>query len=179
MPGMNTKPWARNGCAVLPMAGAARNVCTTTGNRWEGKDTEMRLNMMNIEKIRRRYFGYILMSLSGYRAAPLAPVVMGIVGLWPVRAWSAVVALGNASPRQVGRARPLGEIGRMRAPPVQRSVWRRTKWPRGLAVNRDGRSDRPSLRHKQALVGQRLRRAVTHLALMPVSRVFSPLRLRW
>ena len=34
-----------------------------------------------------------------------------------LQAWNTAVALGKTSPRYAGKARPLGEIGRVRAPP--------------------------------------------------------------
>jgi len=39
-----------------------------------------------------------------------------------LQAWNTAVALGKIAPRYAGRARPLGEIGRVRAPPGVRLV---------------------------------------------------------
>ena len=44
-----------------------------------------------------------------------------------LQAWNTAVALGKIAPRHAGKARPLGEIGRVRAPPGRRVVRQRTK----------------------------------------------------
>jgi hypothetical protein len=43
-----------------------------------------------------------------------------------LQAWNTAVALGKIAPRYAGRARPLGEIGRVRAPPGRWLVRQRT-----------------------------------------------------
>lgn len=48
------------------------------------------------------------------------------VGTPALPAWNTAVALGKIVPRYAGRARPLGEIGRVRAPPGRGLVRRRT-----------------------------------------------------
>jgi hypothetical protein len=48
------------------------------------------------------------------------------VGTPALQAWNTAVALGKIAPRYAGRARPLGEIGRVRAPPGVRLVRQRT-----------------------------------------------------
>jgi hypothetical protein len=50
----------------------------------------------------------------------------GAVETAALQAWNPAVALGKIAPRYAGEARPLGEIGRVRAPPGQRLVRQRT-----------------------------------------------------
>lgn len=44
------------------------------------------------------------------------------VGTPALQAWNTAVALGKITPRYAGKARLLGEIGRVRAPPGRRLV---------------------------------------------------------
>jgi len=75
---------------------------------------------MNVVEITRRQPVCIL---AWMRLPPMESYgpARGAAGTPALQAWNTAVALGKIAPRYAGKARPLGEIGRVRAPPGEGS----------------------------------------------------------
>lgn len=80
--------------------------------------------VMNIMEITRKQPVCILAWMNLPPMGSYGPA-RGTVETPALQAWTTAVALGKIAPRYAGRARLLGEIGRVRAPPGRRLVRRR------------------------------------------------------